>query len=434
MVRWVLRNLSTLLLAFILALVVWVSAVLSTDPNQQAVYQRPVALELINQDPADLQMAELPEQVRITINAPRSIWERLNNNPSYVRAWIDLSGLEKGEYIRPVVAQISINPARIVRIEPDEVRVVLEPLVTRTLSLKLDVSGEPALGYRSGTVEVEPVRVNVSGPETLVGRITEARVALDISDATDNVRRSVSVQVVDEKGASVQGVTVSPAAVTIDQQINLQGGYRNVVVKVITIGQVAEGYWLTNMSVAPPNVTVFSANPRQVNELPGFVETQPIDLNGLNDDLDIRTALNLPEGVSLAGEESVLVRLSIAALEGSLPITLPMGLIGLPPEYAAQIAPDSVSVLLTGPLPLLNNLNPAGIRVSINVSGLEPGVYQLRPVVDLLPPQVQVGSIQPAEVQVSIDLAPTPSPGGMSPIGTPTVVSASPTPTSTAQP
>ncbi len=133
----------------------------------------------------------------------------------------------------------------------------------------------------------------------------------------------------------------------------------------------------------------------------------PLDLTGLSDDVDIRATLNLPEGVTLAGEESVLVRLSIAALEGSLPISLPVEVIGLSPEFQAIVSPETVELLLIGPLPILNNLNPAGIRISVDVSGLEPGIYQIEPVVDLLPSQVQVASILPEQVEVTIGPAPT---------------------------
>jgi hypothetical protein len=47
------------------------------------------------------------------------------------------------------------------------------------------------------------------------------------------------------------------------------------------------------------------------------------------------------------------------------------------------------------------------LRVSGNVSGLEPGVYQVEPVVDLLPSQVQVASMLPEQVEVTIGPAPT---------------------------
>lgn len=409
-IRWLGKNLSTLLLAFVLAVVVWVSAVVAADPNEERVYPRAVSLEVIGKADSLLQLENIPSQVRITLNAPTSIWNQLNVNPDRVRAWIDLSGLGPGEHTVPVRTQISLNPVRVVRVEPESVTVRLEQALTEEFEIQLTVTGDPALGYRAGIPTLDPERVSVSGPESFVERVEQVAIAIDISGENETVRRNVPVQVLDETGELVTGVSVTPSNVTLVQPINLLGGYRNVVVKVQTVGEVADGYWLTNISVTPPNVTVFAPNPQLVNQLPGFVETNPIDLSGLSDDIDIRATLNLPEGIELVGEESVLVRLSIAAREGSLPITFPLVVVGLPPELEASFAPETVDVLLAGPLPILNNLNPAGIRVAVNLSGMEVGSYQVEPVVDLLPNQVQVVYILPETVEVTIRDAPTPTP------------------------
>ncbi|UCH60765.1 MAG: hypothetical protein JSV61_04610 [Anaerolineales bacterium] len=410
MLRWLGRNLSTLLIAFLLALFVWVAAVISTDPNIEQVYARSVDIEIIGQDPSLLLVRNIPSQVQLTLNAPQSLWSQLESNPELVTAWIDLSGLGEGEHVVKVKTQIALSPLNVVNLEPAEISLSLEPALTQTHEVELRINGDPALGYRRGPATIEPAQINVSGRESLVQQVVAVRAFLDIAGANDTVRRLASVIPIDEVGETVGGVTLTPASVSVTLPINLQGGYRNVVVKVVTNGQVDEGYWLTNVSISPPNVTVFSSNPQLVNALPGFVETNPIDLTGLSDDVDIRATLDLPEGVSLAGEESVLVRLSIAALEGSLPISLPIEVVGLTPELEAIVSPETVDILLTGPLPILNNLNPAGIRVSVNVTGLEIGVHQLAPVVDLLPSQVEVASILTPNVEVTIRVAPTPTP------------------------
>ncbi len=410
MLRWLGRNLSTLFLASLLAIFVWVAAVISTDPNIEQVYSRSVDIEIIGQDPALLFVNNIPSQVRLTLNAPQSIWNQLEADPTLVKAWIDLSGLGKGDHEAEVKTQIALTPVNVVYRDPDKISLSLEPALTQNHDVELRINGDPALGYRRGSATIEPDQVSVSGRESLVQRVAAVRTFLDISGANDTVRRLVSVIPVDENGETVSGVTLTPATISVTLPINLQGGYRNVVVKVITNGQVADGYWLTNVSISPPNVTVFSSNPQLVNALPGYVETNPLDLTGLSDDVDIRATLDLPEGVTLAGEESVLVRLSIAALEGSLPISLPVEVIGLTPELDAVVSPETVDLLLAGPLPILNNLNPAGIRVSVNLTGLDIGVHQVSPVVDLLPSHIEVASILTPVLEVTIRVAPTPTP------------------------
>ena len=48
--HWLARNFSTLILAFILSVVVWISAVVTADPNQELSY-RPVPIEIVGKDP-----------------------------------------------------------------------------------------------------------------------------------------------------------------------------------------------------------------------------------------------------------------------------------------------------------------------------------------------------------------------------------------------
>ena len=417
LLRWFGRYLGNLVLAFVLAGVVWVSAIVAADPSEETLYPRAIPLEVVNQDTDLLQLESIPSQVRLTLNAPHSILNRLAEDPELLRTWIDLSGLGPGEHSVPAKAQVLLSPVRIVAIEPKEVQVRLERLAASTFPLQLTVTGSPASGYRQGTPLVEPRQVTISGPESLVELVVEVNGKLDIDGATANIHQDVLVQALDRTGNPVQGVEIEPGTVSVNQPINLLGGYRNVVVKVVTTGEPTDGYWLTNISVNPPNVTLFSTNPQRVNELPGYVETNPIDLTGLRDDVDVRAELVLPESVSQVGEESVLVRLSIAAREGTLPITLPIEIVGLPPEMLAVASPETVDVVLAGPLPILNNLRPAEIRVVVNLSGLEPGVHQVAPLVDLLPNQVKVVSILPELVEITILPAstPTPTPTGGTP-------------------
>jgi len=430
--RWLGRNLSTLLLALTLAVAVWVSAVLAADPNEEAVYARPVPVDVRGLDPDLVIVNDVTLQARLTLNAPRSIWDRLNGNPGYVKAWVDLSGLGPGEHLVEVKTSIGQSPSRVIQVEPEDITVILEPLVSRTLNVHVVVSGDPSLGYRKEAAFSNPDVVTISGPESRVARVAEVRAAIEISGASQTIQRDVELEALDGNGNPVPGINIDPQDVLVQQPISLLGGYRNVVVKVVTRGQVADGFWLTNISVIPPNVTVFSTNPQLVNELPGWVETEPIDLTGINDDRDVRATLNLPDGVTMVGEESVLVRVGVAALEGSRTILLAPEIVGLPPELTAQTVPETLEVVLSGPLPVLYNLTSAALRVTLDATGLDVGVYQLTPMVDLLPEGIELLALQPGVMEVTISIAPTMTPtSAVTPTRTPT---RTPTSTSTRTP
>ena len=422
--RWLFTNIGTLLLALILAVVVWISAVTASNPNVERT--RTVPLDIIGLDADMLIVGNVPTQVRVTLEAPSSVMDSMNAAENAVQAWVDLAGLDPGTHDLRV--QVQVNPAfRPVRqgpVIPELVEVTLEPLLTRSFPVNIDVTGEPAVGYQKGRLVTEPSSVTVSGAASLVSQIEQVGAALDISGVTETIERNVSLVAVDQQGEAVSGVNITPTETSVTQPIFLQGGYRNVIVRVETVGQPADGYKLTNITVSPLNVVVFSSDPQLVNDLPGYVETEPVDLSGAVDDIDTYVSIVVPEGVSMVGNQFVLVQVSIAAIEGTLNMSLPVLPIGLLPIQAALISPETVDVILSGPVPILDAMTPEDVRVFVDVSDLELGIYQLEPQVEIIPDRVIVESVVPSTVEVEIIVAPTPTPSS----------TAAPAPAATSQP
>ena len=416
--RWLAQNISTFLLALALAVIVWVSAVVIADPNEQKIFP-PVDLQISGQSPDLLLVGSPPKQVLLTLQAPTSIWNLLSSDPARVRAWIDLSGLTAGEHTVPVKANVDASPVRYIQIDPQQVHIVLEPLLKQEFPIELVLSGNLPVGYRKGNMEVEPASVTVSGPHSSVSRVVLVRAALSIGGATETIQKRVVVEAVDQDGQPVSGLTITPREVAVTQPIDLLGGFKNVAVKVVTKGQVANGYRLTSISVSPPTVTLFSDNPTLVDRVPGFVETEPVDLSNLTDDIEVTVDLNLPERVTLVREPSVLVQVGVAAIEGSLTLSVPIEVVGLSPELLATISPESVDIIVAGPLNVLDQLAPNKFRVVMDLTGLPPGIYQRMVEVDLFPEQVRVQTTLPEIIEVTIVSSTSPTTTLTSPTNSP---------------
>jgi YbbR domain-containing protein len=393
-----------------LAVVVWFSAETAANPNIEST--RSVPLEIIGLDPNMLVVSNPPAQVRVTLRAPNSVLSSLDSVDGSISAWVDVTGLEAGTYELEVKAKASetYGPVRINQITPQFVTLTIEQLITRNVPVELEVTGEPAIGYQADPPSYTPTAVTISGAAPLVNQVNSALVTLDISEASETIEVDIPVMALDKNSEPVNGMLINPKEVSVTQPIYLQGGYRNVIVKVLTTGQPANGYLLTNITVSPLNVVVFANDPQLVNDLPGFVETEPVDLTGAEDDVDTFVALELPDGVSVVGDQAVLVRVSIAAIEGSITVELPVTPIGLLPNQAAVLSPETVRVILSGPVPLLDNLKPSDLRVVVDLTGLDLGVYQLEPKVDLLPERLTAEAILPTTIQVMVIIAPTPTP------------------------
>jgi YbbR domain-containing protein len=213
----------------------------------------------------------------------------------------------------------------------------------------------------------------------------------------------VTIRIVDNEGKILNGITITPEKTIIQVPITQQGGYRDIAVKVVWRGQLARGYRLTNISVFPPAVTVFSGDPTLVNALPGFVETEPLNLNGTSQDIELRLGLNLPAGISVVGEQTVLVQVGIDAIEGSFSFNnMPVTVVGLGDGLSAQIAPETVDIILTGPLPFLEKLTANDILIILDLTDLGIGTHQIEPDVDILIDEIEVQSVFPGTVEVII--------------------------------
>ena len=404
------KNLRTFLLALVLGVAVWISAVSTADPNEVRPYPRPIPIEVVGQDPALVLTNELPSTMQVSLRAPRTVWETLTSRDDAVRAVLDLSGLSAGEHTRDIQVSVAMRPYQLVLANPSTVPVVLESLATKTFPLSLSLSGQPAAGYQVGEATMELTEVAVSGPESILEQAARARVLVNLDGVRETIDEIIPIQILDAQTDVVQGLTINPESVRVNIPISQQGGFRDVAVKVIVQGQQAPGYRIENITVIPPVITIFASDPELVNALPGVVETQPLNLDGRKEDISTRLSLNLPENITVVGAQTVQVQVSISPIQTSVTLlNQPINVNGLEEGLAAQVFPETVDVIFSGPLPVLDALTSEDITVSVDVAGLEIGTYQLEPEVDVLVENVLVESILPGTVEVIITPPLTPT-------------------------
>jgi YbbR domain-containing protein len=402
-------NVGTVLLAFALAFAVWISAVVAADPNEQREYPNPLPLEVRGQNPSLILLGNLPEQVSVRLSAPVSLWEQLTGETDALTAFIDLVGLEAGEHTLPVQIDSDLIPLRIVQVLPEEVIIELQPRAVREFTITPQIEGEPALGFQAGELVIEPELATVTGPQNLLLQVAEVIAPLNVSEATEPIVREVELQAVDVDGNVLSGLTIEPSVVAVDLSIRQAGGYRTVAVRVETIGQPASGYRVTNISVEPTVVVLFSTDQQLIDSLPGFVSTLGVDLTNIQTDLETRLSLALPEGVILVGDEqSVEVVIGVAPIESSVLVTFQVEVVGLASGFEAQLSPQTVSVVISGPLSVLQGLGPNDVRLFVRVTGLTAGIHLLEPQAEILREDLQVLSITPSTIEVVISRTQTP--------------------------
>ncbi len=393
----------TLIISFIVALAVWIMAVTSSDPSETKEYPQPIPIEVIGQATNVVIVNELPESVAVNLRAPVSIWNQLNAGQGSVRAFVDLSGLKVGDHSVPVEIQVGIRPVEVVSFDPATVNISLETLETKQFQIKVFNRGALPVGYQTEEPQLSETTATVSGAASRIDQVSEIRAVVDLSQVRSDINQTITLQPVDANGLTVRNVTVYPEKITLLQSVAQRGGYRNVVVKVVTDGQVANGFRLTSISVFPPTITVFSTDPNVVDSLPGYVETQPISLMEKEENFTQSVDLNLSGNLQVIGNSKVDVNVGISPVESSLALTdVKVETIGLASNLTAKILPEKVNVIISGPVPDLENLFVNDVRVLVDLTGILPGKYTMQPAISLNIPGLTIESISPENFEINI--------------------------------
>ena len=395
--------LPTLLTALVLAIIVWVSSVTANDPNQIITYETPVQLEILGQNPDLVITQQQVQGVNVTLKAPRSIHARLAGDPSLISANINLSGLEAGDHTLTPEVIVDLKPVQVVEVSPNSVDLSLEKVASKTLPISLVQTGSLPVGYQTRSARLSQTEAKLVGPESLVESVVEIAATIDVSELTTNISRTLDLKPLNESGVVVEGIVLSPNRVDVTIDVEQLVGYRNVFVKIVTSGSVAQGYHLTGIVVDPPTLTVYAENPDLVRSMPAYIETEPVNLNGAQQSFESRVGLRLQSGIVVIGDQSVLVTVGVEAIYNSTQIVgVPVSAINVAEGLEATFSPLTVDVYISGPMNLLENIGTSSVFVTLDLTGLTEGTYQIAPKVELDRPELRLDSTLPGLIEVVI--------------------------------
>ncbi len=407
-VRLLWNNLSSIILALLLAVAVWVAATLQNDPFDVRKFAA-VPVTFVNQPDETVFFEGDPAWVSVEARAQQSVLETLK--VSDFVAQMDLSQVEPGEASSvPISVTTPVEAVRIQSYEPLEQTVHLEVLSSRSIPVEIEMEGQVATGYyASSQIAVIPGEVTVYGPEPYLEEIVSATGYVRVEGANRDVVESVPVTLRNADGELVTGVEWNPEQIDVQVSVLRRVGYKPEVLVVPDVrGDPAQGYRRGSVVVAPSTVTL-AGPPLVLNDLPGFVRTEAITITGMTQVLTERIPLSMPSNVVAVGVNYVTVTVSILPVVSSRAMTSTVGIQGLREGYQAVLSPGTVDVILVGPDTVLSELGSGDVQVFVNLFDFGLGVHRVDPIV-LYPEEVDLESVLPRTIEVSIQLEATPTP------------------------
>ncbi len=406
-----------------MGLIVWLIAINQENPLVKQDFSDKIAVRVRGLPDGLVPLQDLSkESVKLALRAPKTSWGTLK--ASDISAYIDLAGLKAGVHDVPVQVSVTDPYVTVTEIQREQFRIQLDTLITKTVPVHIEVMDAPAFGFDSSPPVITPAEVTIRGPATQVEQVRSADTQVYLRSAQSQVERTQPVEVVDQDKQSVTQITVEPQVVNIVVPVERWPGRKEVAVRVDLKGQPAPGYRLSSVK-SDPDTVVLRGSSEVLNQIPGFVATAPLALDGAKVDIYRRLNLLLPEGVTAFEGNTVSVVAGIAPIESTRTVTLKPVLRNLGAGRQAIVAPATVDVIISGPLPMLASLGSGDMFVILDLKELVPGTHIISPTV-ALPAGVRQVGVLPAKVEVVINAIPTPAPpapGTIPPVATPVATS-----------
>ncbi|GIV08252.1 MAG: hypothetical protein KatS3mg019_0343 [Fimbriimonadales bacterium] len=305
-VRWrenLMEKIGALLTAVLLAL--YVQSQL--HPVIERAYDAPI--EVLNVPPNHEVRLETGSRVRVTVRGVKEMVEQ--TRAEQLRAYVDLRNVQQGENRLPIRLQYPPEWRGVLTIEPTRpiARVTIEPRVSRQFPIRVNLTGAPELQEVLAEAIPEPSSVRIMGAASQVRRVRSVQIAYDMTGLQGDLEIETAPIPLDEKGAPILNVQISPAEVRLKVRLIPQPTSKTVPISPRLDNLPPFPYRVIWFSVEPVTVQLRGSPSRlaQIN----VIETAPISLRNKTSDSEIRVPLRAPAGVQIVGAKEALVRVRI---------------------------------------------------------------------------------------------------------------------------
>ncbi len=403
------NNLLLKLISLVIAFLIWVVVVNISNPEVSRSKTVPVTILNGNLLTDAGKTFSVVGGDTVTVNYKVRTRDAYRISEDDFQASVDMAELYNVTGSVPVMVEIVGNRELIIgtpSVRPGTLRVNTEELQNKSFSLTTRAVGTPAEGFSVGSMTVDPPAIMVSGPVSIVGRISSVGVETDVTGASGDLQGSAPITFYDANGnrfeISDKRLTTDPAEVSYS--IHMLRG-KTLALDFQSEGQAAPGYRFTGVECSVKSIGVVGER-SILDSLDNLtVSGSALSVNNATSDKVVSIDLNnyLPSGVSIIGNADVQVTLKVEPLNTQA-YQLSLGS-GITVEnrgegYTYTLSPEIISVELSGLPEDLSAVKVEDLKAVLDVGGLElglnPGTLDLT-----TPANTAIASVTPFTVIVS---------------------------------
>lgn len=373
----ILSNPGLMVLSFVLAVTLWLVVANVENPVTTKQF-RDVDVTITNENVISNinKVYEIVSGAKatFTVKGRRTVLNQMT--PEDFRVVADLSHMSE-VYAIPIEVSPKSDSVDVEIYKNENTMVLsLEDELTDTCAVTVVTAGEVMDGYALGEKEVKPNIVSVTGPQSMVHKIKEARVTVDVGHASSDVEAQCEVQYYDGNGELLDQERLSTDYKSVDVSVQVLKT-KSVSVFVNTVGSVAKGYELENVTYEPQVIDI--AGTSEVLASVKEITINDLDIGGLKEDKEysFKVADYVPEGVVLTdAEQKIMVTVKVGQIiSKEIVLTAShINLAGGQAKYKYELAEDTaVKVKVTGYRDVIATMQAANMNAMVDVSKLTAG-------------------------------------------------------------
>lgn len=407
MKRTLTHNLGLKITAVLLAIITWFLVVNVSDPIRTNTYTN-VPITVTNSSYIESMglSGQLKQgSVTVTISDKVSVVKSIDVDDIVVTA--DLTQIINMDS-NPVMVPLSVVCTKYPNISSDDITVTpknvainLEKLTSADFVVTPSTDGtKPDIEYEVGTMSVDPEKITISGPESIIKKIDKVVAKVNVTGRDKDVTLMGDLVIIDKNQEALKEHQMAYLTLQnlqengkVSVDVKLWKVQSDVTISASASGTPKDGYQIGEVETTPSKISlVGSAEALEQLALQGNVIEIPaseIDATGKSEDFETKIDINefLPEEIRLATDvsSSVLVTTTILPF-GSKDYKVPaenISMSNLGENLIAVLNENEITVRVKGSDVRLGSLKAEDIKGFIELEGLEPGTHTVEVTVEL---------------------------------------------------
>ena len=305
--KWT-NNLGLKIVSLLVSCLIWVVVTNTNDPESTQVFKN-VPITIKNQDTITnanktFTVVDGVDKINVYVTARKSVRSSLAADSFIVKADME----NYNEALGTVPLEISCEDGRIrqedIRMLPSSLKISMEDKVEQNFGMAVVTTGKPDKGYEVGkTTIVTGDTIRIAGPESLINIIGKVTISVDVTNMSMGSTDFYPIRIEDKNGATLTDGQMSNLELKNSDGVSLQNNsaevrtelwkvYNDIPLKVEVTGEVAPGYKVSAVTLAPQTINLV-AEENAIEELGGIIQLKdPVNVEGMTETQDFTVDLN----------------------------------------------------------------------------------------------------------------------------------------------